>query len=207
MTTTSTHPSPTELLLARLRRPRHLPYDTEAPVARELTRLGYVDLRTIADDTMTKTTRSRIRYLAALFPDLDRRQLADTIHAVIGNPRLSQGDMRVIIDGRSLSDPSRSTHEVPIEGIQSVGRTLMAGGSLAAAARASGLALGTVESIDGWLGLSQAREDRVFDAAVDAVRDGESVRKFAAAWGLSKDTAHRTMKKAREVLVEIGEMK
>lgn len=186
---------------------RNLPFDPEAPLVKELRVLGYCELRSLSDDTgTTRSQRAHIRYLAALMPDLPRRQLADTVHAILGNPNLSAGDMRLIIDGRSLADPSRATGEIPIEAIQSVGRILQNGGTYAAAADGSGLSVDTVQTIDRFLGLSQAWEDRIMDAAVEAVREGVSVRGFAKQEGLSKSEAHRKMQAARAVLVEIGEL-
>jgi hypothetical protein len=186
-----------------------VPYDTEAPVTAEVRRLSYTDFSGLADafdGTMSRTNRSHLRYLAALLPDLDVPALARVIHEVLDNPRVTVGDVRLILDGRSLADPTRRTREVPVEAIQTVGRLLARGATLVAASRGSGVHLETVEAIDRFLGLTQAHRDRMLDHAVEAVREGESVRTFAQRMDLSKSAAHRLLVRAREVLVELGEV-
>lgn len=186
-----------------------LPYDPEAPVVRELKRLGYIDVRSLADafdgDT-SRTSRARLRYLAALLPDLDRRKLSEAITGIISNPNLVEADIRLILDGRSLADPTLRTREVPVESIQTVGRLLSRGVSQAEAARAARVSLNTVEAIDEFLGLTQAYQDKLMDGAVTAVREGWSVRELAKVEEISKSQAHRLMVRAREVLIEIGEV-
>lgn len=186
-----------------------IPYDPEAPVVNELRRLGYIELRALADtfdgDT-SRTSRARLRYLAALLPDLDRRRLAEAITGIVSNPNLVESDVRLILDGRSLADPSQRTREVPVESIQTVGRLLARGETQIEAARSARVSLNTVEAIDQFLGLTQAYQDHVLDEAIDAVRFGESVRSLARRIGISKSQAHRLMRRGRDVLVEIGEV-
>jgi hypothetical protein len=192
-----------------LTRAQGLPYDPEAPVVEELRRLGYVELRNLADAFEGETTRSsraRLRYLAALLPDLDRRKLADALAAIISNPQLTPGDIRMILDGRSLSDPSQRTREVPIEAIQTIGRMLARGETNVETARAARVSVNTVEAVDGFLGLTQAYQDRLMDAAVVAVRESWSVRELARSINVSKSQSHRLMVQARGVLAEIGEV-
>jgi hypothetical protein len=148
----------------------------------------------------------RLRYLAALLPDLDRRKLADAIYAIISNPQLTPGDIRMILDGRSLSDPSQRTREVPIEAIQTIGRMLTRGETNVETARAARVSVNTVEAVDGFLGLTQAYQDRLMDAAVVAVRESWSVRELARSINVSKSQSHRLMVQARGVLAEIGEV-
>ncbi len=186
-----------------------LPYDSDAPVVQELRRLGYIDIHTLSDafdgDT-SRTSRARLRYIAALLPDLDRKTLSVTITGIVANPNLTEGDVRLILDGRSLADPTQRTREVPIESIQTIGRLLTAGVSQAEAARAARVSLNTVEAVDDFLGLTQAYQDRLMDDAVLAVREGWSVRELARIAEVSKSQAHRLMQRAREVLIEIGEV-
>jgi hypothetical protein len=185
------------------------PYDPEAPVVKELRRLGYIDLHTAVDaldDMSVRTARAHVRYLAALLPDLDRARLADAITAIVCNERLPHRDIRLILDGRSLTDPTHRTNEVPIEAIQTVGRTLSRGGGIREAARAARVGKNTVMAIDNFLGLTTAYQDKLMDDAVTAVREGWSVRELAATSGVSKSQAHRLTQRAREVLTEIGEV-
>lgn len=184
-------------------------YDPDAPVVKELKRLGYIDLHAAVDgleDMAIRTGRAHVRYLAALLPDLDRTKLARAIAAIINNDRLPESDIRLILDGRSLQDPTRRTNEVPVEAIQTVGRMLMQGRGIREAARAARVAKNTVMAIDNYLGLTTAYADKLMDEAVHAVREGWSVRELARAAEVSKSQAHRLMQKARDVLVEIGEV-
>lgn len=192
-----------------LRKNQQVPYDADAPVVKELRRLGYIDLHTLADEfdgDVTRTSRARLRYLAALMPDLDRRRLAETLTAIINNPSLLERDVRAILDGRSLGDTSRLTREIPIEAVQTIGRMLTRGETHVETARAARVAVNTVEAIDSFLGLTQAYQDRLMDAAVLAVRDNWSVRQLGREVSISKSQAHRLMVQARQVLSEIGEV-
>lgn len=198
-----------DLLKHRMANPGALPYDEEAPVARELETLGYVDLRKVAssiEDDYGVRLRAHIRYIAALLPHLDKRVLAEALHSIINNRAITLSDMRLIIDGRALYDPSRRTNEVPIERIQTVGRVLMNGGTKAAAAVAAGVNPDTVDAIDNFLGMTRAYDDKILSSAIDALREGWSVRRFADSLGLSKSTAHRVYVRARGVLAELGEV-
>lgn len=185
----------------------NLPYASDAPVREDLARLGYTDLRQFSlDDGTPRSKRSKVRYLAALFPDLDVHSLADVIHGALGNPELSVGDIRLILDGFRLNDASKRTAEVDVVRIQKVGEMLASGASHLAAARAAGVSVDTVENIDEYLGLSERYEERLMDLSVAAVRDGWSVRQLARNSGMSRSRAHRYLNRARKVLVEIGEV-
>jgi hypothetical protein len=123
---------------------------------------------------------------------------------VLDNPDLSIADVRSILEGRRLNDPSQLTGEVALEGIQKVGEVLAAGGSRLKAARESGLSIDTVEAIDNYLGLCEKYEERMLDLALHAVVDGLSVRQFSEVSGLPKTSAHRKLELARSVMREIG---
>ena len=186
-----------------------MPYDTDAPVTQELRRLSHLDLGALRDEfdgDWARTSRAHLRYLAALFPSMPLGTLAQTIHDVVGNPRLPLADVRLILMGRSLADPTRVVERVRIEAIQSVGAVLQRGGDKQSAARASGVSVDTVEAIDNFLGLCQRHDDRQMDAAVAAAREGMSVRQLATMLNTSKSTAHRLLQRARSVLVELGEV-
>lgn len=188
---------------------QQVPYDSDSPVVSELRRLGYIDLHSLADEfdgDVTRTSRARLRYLAALLPELDRRRLAETLTAIVGNPALLERDVRMILDGRSLGDTSRTTREVPIEAVQTVGRMLARGETHVETARSARVSVNTVEAIDSFLGLTQAYQDRLMDAAVTAVREDWSVRQLGREVNISKSQAHRLMVQARQVLSEIGEV-
>jgi hypothetical protein len=184
------------------------PYASDAPVREELVKLGYTDLRTFAhSDGTPRSKRAQIRYLAALFPELDMFSLAEQLHAVIANQELSIADIRIVLDGRHLNDASKKTGEVPIEAVQLVGRILSAGGTRLAASRDANISVDTVVAIDEYLGLTERYDERLMDVAVIAVREGWSVRNLATVTGMSKSRAHRYLQKARSVLVELQEVK
>jgi AraC-like DNA-binding protein len=183
-----------------------LPYATDAPVREDLKVLGYSDLRSfIIEGTTVRSVRTRMRYLAALFPHLSFVELANAIHAVLGNKSLTLSDVRLVLEGRRLNDPSKRTGEVPVEAIQKVGDVLATGGSRLAAARAAGVSVDTVNAIDDYLEISQRYDDNLMDIAVTGVRSGWSVRELAKVAKMSKSTAHRYLGRARLVLAEIGE--
>lgn len=197
------NPERTLLTLGRA----NLPYASDAPVREDIAALGYADLRQFTiDDGTPRSKRSKIRYLAALFHDLDVHTLADVIHGVLGNPEFSIGDVRLILGGWRLNDASKRTAEVEIVRIQKVGEMLASGASHLAAARAAGVSVDTVENIDEYLGLSERYEERLMDLSVAAVRDGWSVRQLARHSGMSRSRAHRYLTRARKVLIEIGEV-
>lgn len=165
--------------------------------------LSCTDLWDVADSS--SLVRSRVRYLAAIFPTADLRKCAEQIHGIIDNRSVTISDVRMILDGRSLADPSRRTHEVPFERIQQVGLLLSRGMSRPAVARAVGVSVDTVEAVDQYIGFSDAIDQARIEKAVNAVRDGMSIRKFAATVGVPVTTAHRLIIKARDVLTELGE--
>lgn len=168
--------------------------------------LPNVDLREFDGADAIRVARSKIRYLAAFYPDANIRQLAENIHALLGYPKLPLSDLRIILEGRSLADASKLTGEVPVEGIQRIGRVLAAGGSYLEAARQSGLSVDTVERVDRFCGIGQEYEDKLSDLAVTSIREGWTVRKFAQLSGMSRSRAHRYQRRARQVLVELGEL-
>jgi hypothetical protein len=166
--------------------------------------LSFTDLWSVADSSAL--VRSRVRYIAAIFPTADLRSCAESIHSIIDNRSVTVGDVRIILDGRSLADPSRRTHEVPFERVQQVGLLLSRGMSRAKVARAAGVSVDTVEAIDEYIGFSDAIEQVRIEKAIDAVRDGMSIRKFAATVGVPVTTAHRLIIRARDILAELGEV-
>lgn len=180
----------------------------EAPVLTALDRLGHIDLTTLVDESMSnRTSRAQLRYLAALFPDLNLHALAHEVCAIIDNPSLSEADCRIILDGRSLSDPMVRTREIPLSKIQALGKLLQSGVALVEAARRVGLARNTARAIDDYLGLSEAHEAKKLSSAIELVREGASSRDIARALGVSSSTGHRLQVQAIGVLRELGEVK
>jgi transposase-like protein len=145
-----------------------------------------------------RALRAKFRYLAALLPDRSLHQLASSIHYVVNSDRVSISQVRDILRGRG--------QDVPLEKIQQIGKELANGTSLRQTAKNVEVSFDTVQRIEQFLGIAEARRLRLIDTACDAVRDGWSVRKFAEVTGLPKSTAHTTLNKAREVLKEIGEL-
>jgi hypothetical protein len=179
-----------------------LPYDEESPLADDLAAGGFS-----WDGPMTvSAARSRIRYLAALMPDASFEDLCRNITGVLADARdLTASDVRFILAGRRLDNGER-TDEVDIERIQMVGKLLREGRAKTDIARLAGVSRDTVQAIDWYLGLTEkVRQDRIA-AACDLLRDGVPVRKAAEKLGVSKSEAHRLLGRAREVLVELGEV-
>jgi len=187
--------------------PHSLPYDSEAEVQKELPLLEYVQPADFDQDVISnhQRLRSRIRYLAALWPEASLNDLTHRIHGLINNRNFDTDDLRLILQGRRLTDPSRVTNEVPLTIVQGIGRCLRDGMSLRSTAREMRVSYDTVEAIEKFLGIRQAREDRIVDAAVEAARDGLSIRVFAKQVGVSRSKAHRLLAKGQSVLTELGE--
>lgn len=207
-----TQNEPGRILLAtlsgKLPHPHSLPYDKDAEITQDLKVLEYVQPAQfdVQDYPNHHRLRTRIRYLAALWPDADIKDMSHRIHGLMNNSHFDVDDVRLILQGRRINDPSKTTSEVPLSIIQGIGRCLLKGMSLRSTAREMRVSYDTVEAIEKYLGIRQAREDRIMDAAVDAARDSVSTRKFAAQHGVSKSRAHRLLSKGHSVLRELGEV-
>ena len=128
---------------------------------------------------------------------------------VLRGERLSETaqlqDLRVVLSGGKLHDAQDKTNEVPVPVLQGVGRCLRDGMSLAETARVMHISIDTVRSVENLLGLRAAYQNRLTDSAVDAVRDGVSVRAFANKHSITKSKAEALLRQGRGVLVELGE--
>jgi len=190
-------------LRSALRSGNILPYDEEAPFSDDLAAGKFSWDGPLTDSA----ARARIRYVAALFPDLPFQELANTISSFLQDARdLTHSDVRLILSGRNLHNSAR-TEEVDIERIQQVGKLLKEGRSKVEIARLAGVSRDTVQSIDWYLGLSEALYQKRIEIACDCVRSNMPIRRAAEVLGVSKSGAHRLMTKARSVLREIGEVK
>lgn len=187
--------------------PSSLPYDEEAEVLNALSVLEYSSPREYDLDAVSNAQqlRSRVRYLAALFPDTTGNELVHRVHGLLNNKNFDIDDLRLVLQGRRLNDPSRATNEVPLTIIQGIGRCLRDGMSLRSTAREMRVSYDTVEAIERYLGLRAAREAKIQDAAVDAARENISVRAFANRYGVSRSKAHRLLTKGKSILNELGE--
>jgi transposase-like protein len=112
----------------------------------------------------------------------------------------------MVIQGRKLSDPSARTAELPITVIQGIGKCLRDGMSMRATAREMRVAYDTVAAIEDFLGIRSTRVSKEIDIAVEAAREGSSVRTLARRLNISTGKSHRLMARAREILVELGEL-
>ena len=181
------------------------PFDTENDELSDfLDHAAYLSLADLTDlgaafegYNAGRRNRARLRYLAALLPNKSLHELADTIHYVIDNNNLTISDIRDVVRG--------SKRDIPIDRIQKIGVLLTSGSSLRHAAREVGVSFDTVERIESFIGIAESRRLKLVDFACDAVREGWSVRKFAAAAGIPKSTAHGFIGRARVVLAELGE--
>lgn len=179
-------------------------FDEEREIVPFLQEAAYLttnDLRYISEDLDGGTTRrnkTRIRYLAALIPPSKTLyQVANDIHFVLDNRHLTIGDVQDILLG--------DRRDVSMEKIQAVGEMLRSGFSLTKTSKELGVSYDTVERIENFIGIAEARRLKMVDFACDAVRECWSVREFARHAGIPKSTAHVLMRKARSVLTELGE--
>lgn len=186
-----------------------LPYDEEAEFMKVLPKLEYTNVIDFAQDSHSnhQQLRSRIRYLAALFPNANRLELSNRIHGLINNDNLPLEDLRIILDGRKLSDPSKKTREIPVSIIQGIGKCLRDGMTVKATAEAMKVSYDTVEAIEKYIGIRYAFKQRQLDETVILARENISVRKLALHLDVSRSTAHRLLLQANQILKELGEIK
>lgn len=177
-------------------------FDEDAPVADDLANGGF----SWQGSLTVSAARSRIRYLAALFPEQSFQELCLTIGGVLADARdLTASDIRMILAGRDLGTGAR-TDEVDIERIQQVGKLLREGRDKKGTAGIAGVSRDTVQAIDWYLGITEALRQQRIARACDLVRDQVSTRKAATVLGVSKSEAHRLLRRAKSVLAEIGEV-
>jgi transposase len=182
--------------------PSNTPFDEDAPVADDLQDGAF----SWQGQLTTSAARSRIRYLAALFPDQSFQELCATIGGILLDGReLTASDVRMILAGRDLANGTR-TDEVDIERIQQVGKLLREGRPKTEIAKLAGVSRDTVQAIDWYLGLSEALRQKRIAVACDLVRDQMTTRRAATVLGVSKSEAHRLLRRAKSVLGEIGEV-
>lgn len=177
-------------------------FDEDAPVSDDLANGEF----SWQGQLTVSAARSRIRYLAALFPDKSFQDLCATVGGILQDARdLTASDVRAILAGRDLGTGSR-TDEVDIERIQMVGKLLREGKDKKGAAALAGVSRDTVQAIDWYLGISEALRQQRIAKACDLARDQVSTRKSAVVLGVSKSEAHRLLRRAKSVLAEIGEV-
>lgn len=181
-------------------------YDEDREIVPFLAEAAYLttdDIRYISEDLDGGTSRrnkTRIRYLAALIsPSKSLYQVANDIHYVLDNRHITVGDVQDILLG--------DKRDVSMEKIQAVGEMLRSGFSLTGTSRELGVSYDTIERIENFIGIAEARRLKLVDYACDAVRECWSVREFARYAGIPKSTAHVLMRRARSVLAELGEIK
>jgi hypothetical protein len=188
--------------------PHSLPFDPESPVVQALYELEYTEpaLFVRGDTENIRTLRTRVRYLVCLWPDASPNDLAHRIHGLLNNKLFTIEDIRLIINGRSTTDPTRRTNEIPLASLQMVGRLLREGYPMREVSRQTRVSYGTIEAIEKYLGIRSAVKSRQMDTAINAVRDNVSIKKFAKINNLPKTSAQRLLTQARGVLKELGEI-
>lgn len=204
-----------------------LPIDIEeSELVQVLEELESCDLRVFSGEgTSAKRLRANLRYLAALWPEASVTELAQNIHALINNrnlvfadvmtvlrgERLSDrgqlDDLRTILNGGAVGSAGRAKSEVPVPIIQGIGKCLRDGKTMAETSRSMRVSLDTVRRIESVVGLHARHRQRVMSAAIDAVRDGVSIREFARQNELTRSNSENILRRARGVLQELGEIK
>ena len=203
----------------------NLPIDIEeSEIIKVLNELEAFDLHVFEKaSSNVQRMRANIRYLSALWPEANITELGHRIHTLINNRNLSFADvmtvlrgerlseaaqlqdLRVVLSGGKLHNAQEKTNEVPVPLLQGVGRCLRDGMSLAETARVMHVSIDTVRAVENLLGLRAAYANRLTDAAINAVRDGVSIRTFANTHNISKGKAESLLLQGRGVLRELGE--
>lgn len=196
-----------ETLTGSIKFGSQLPYDEEAEFTKVLPTLEYADVLDFAQDSHSnhQQLRARIRYLAALFPDKNIIDLSIRIHSLLNNRNLDLEDIRLILTGRKLSDPSKKTREVPITIIQGIGKCLRDGMNIKATAEEMKVSYDTVEAIEDYVGIRSAYKQKQLDTAIILAREGITVRKLASHLNMTRSSAHRLLQQANQILQELGE--
>jgi hypothetical protein len=132
--------------------------------------------------------------------------LANRIHAIINNSNFDVADVRLILQGRKIGNPSQQTQEIPITLIQGVGKCLREGKSIKQTSRDMKVSVDLVEGIEDYLGIRSQYRSKQIDDAVIAAREGVSVRNFAKQLDIPRTTAHRLLVRGTEILKELGEI-
>lgn len=184
------------------------PFDEDAEVVHALVELEYFD-PTLMDDSLGgnhQKFRSRVRYLAALWPKATVPMLALRIHGLLNNTNVTVEDIRIILNGQKLSDPSQRTKEISVAIIQAIGKSLAEGTSIRQTASNLRVSVDTVTRIEAYLGINRAVRLRESDTACTAVREGWSVRQLSKKLGVSRSKAQRLIDQGRSILTELGEI-
>jgi hypothetical protein len=187
--------------------PTLAPYDDEAQFINELKILEYIDPLEFEQDNYGSNmqVRSLIRYLVALFPNYTLAETANKIHALLNNKNIEIEDLRIILDGRHINNPQKRTKEVSFTKLQMIGKELREMKQYNAIAKNVGVAYDTVRHIDIYLGIKKSAQMALTGRAVDALRDGLSVRKFAKKENLSLAIAYKHIVQAQKILTELNE--
>lgn len=187
--------------------PSLAPYDEEAEFVKSLNILEYVNPLEFENDTYGSNmrVRSMIRYLICLFPYDSLTVVSKKIHTLLNNKNIQLEDLKIILDARHINNSQERTREVPFIKLQLVGKMLAEGATISSIVNEVGVARETVYSIERYLGIQNAYKMRLVDKAVDAVRDGLSIREFAKKENLSFQIAYKNITKAKSVLEELGE--
>jgi len=183
-------------------------FDDEAEFIGTLKDLEYINIFEFDTDMYDNQAhmRTRIRYLAALFPDADIVILAKKLHGLINNSNLEEGKLRLMLLGKKMSNPQQDTNEVRIRIIQGIGKCLQQGMSVRATAREMNVSYDTVESIENYLGIRKKFKDNLQQKAIDAYRDNVSIRNFSLQNNISTTLTRKLYIKSKEVLIELGEI-
>ena len=184
-----------------------LPYDEEAEFIDTLGVLEYINPLEFEQDTFGNNmkVRAKIRYLVALFPYTNLHETTVRIHTILNNSNVELEDLKIILDGRHISNPQTRTREVSFIKLQGIGKGLREGKHFKDIAIDLGVAVDTVKTIETYLGIKKSYELKLIDRAVSAVRDVKSIREFAEQEGLSYGMAVKSIRKAKQVLTELGE--
>jgi lambda repressor-like predicted transcriptional regulator len=184
-------------------------YDEDSEIIETLAKLEYVNVSDFEQDLFENQSnmRSRIRYLAALFPDDSLITLAKKIGAIINNDNLTEHTLRLILNGKTLADTSKDTNEIRIRIIQGIGKCLQEGMTMRATAKEMNVSYDTVENIEKYVGISKQYKNKLLSKAIDARRDNISIREFSRKNNVSRTYATSLLKKATIVLRELGEIK
>lgn len=138
--------------------------------------------------TQTWSKRKRIRYIAALWPDANERELPNKIFHALGK-QVRESDIRMILQARRLNNPTSFLNELPIATIQSIGRMLFAGYKRQTVWKKLDIDRDAVLSIDRYLNITEMARQNRLEYVKEHVKGTPSARQIAKELGVSRYAA------------------
>jgi hypothetical protein len=139
--------------------------------------------------------RSHVRFTAAMLPQSTEQELVQVLARACN---IRPQDARFLLQGRSLTNGQLlAMQETPVAALQAVGRMLSSGATIREVVQAVRVSEATVSRVNEVCNLTGAYAAGQRVRAADAIREGLSVRQWAARERMPVSTAGRIMMEVR----------